>query len=743
MEKYYSQFETCRQHEKPYCTDECPFHLDVLDFQKKMESGRWNAAYKTYKTAVGFPEIAAELCPEYCAQVCPRKDIDDSVQLHLLEKACLSLATRKNPPDFNLPMKKGKIGIIGGGISGLSCALRLSSKKYQVTVFEKNDTIDSSLSISMKNDIERQFKFEEYTLKLNTEITNLESLNFDAIYIATGKNGSDFNINKTANMNGCAYFTGGALLGLDTIHSMAFGLDIAWSIEVFLKTKTLKSVQPQPLSKVATDISHVEIIQAVIPSNKDGFTEEEAKKEAARCIRCKCDACRVNCDLTTFTNKWPLKMRDEIISSTLSSGSLLHKTPAIRLINSCSQCGLCSETCPSHIQLDTMIKEARYSLHKQCKTPGAFHQFWLNDMNFSNSEYASLAKAPSSQGECKQAFFPGCYLGGANPEYVLAPYRQLLKENPNTGILLQCCSIPANWAGNEKMLNKELDQLRNNWISMGKPELITACSSCTKHLNEYLPEIPVVSLYEVLASKNCSGEKIIGTWSVFDPCSARHFKKTQESVRTLISNSDISTEEFHDGAKHGCCGFGGQGSIANPDFADYMGKQRSLLNKNPYIVYCINCKEVFLDQGKPVKHILDILYNIEDKKPTETERRKNKIILKETLLNEFFGEKMKNKPEENKYELLISQTMQEKMDKLKLLESDVCKVLEVGEELGRKTFNAEDNTYKCYGELGHITCWVEYKIKDDLYEIINLYTHRMKIKLEEMWNGKKAEINLP
>ncbi|MDF2656947.1 MAG: hypothetical protein K0R19_3421, partial [Bacillota bacterium] len=88
MEKYFKQYDRCRQNEKPFCTHVCPFHVDVLDFQTKMVNKNYNAAYKTFRNAVGFPDVAAALCPEYCAGACPRKELDQSVQLNLLEKTC-------------------------------------------------------------------------------------------------------------------------------------------------------------------------------------------------------------------------------------------------------------------------------------------------------------------------------------------------------------------------------------------------------------------------------------------------------------------------------------------------------------------------------------------------------------------------------------------------------------------------------------------------------------------------------
>ena len=79
MEQYEKQFENCRQWEKPFCTTACPFHVDILDFQEKMARKSFNAAYKTFRNAVGFPDIVAALCPEYCAACCPRQE-DGSVR---------------------------------------------------------------------------------------------------------------------------------------------------------------------------------------------------------------------------------------------------------------------------------------------------------------------------------------------------------------------------------------------------------------------------------------------------------------------------------------------------------------------------------------------------------------------------------------------------------------------------------------------------------------------------------------
>jgi len=762
MEKYMKQFENCRQWEKPFCTSTCPFHMDVLDFQEKIGRNSYNAAYRTFRNGVGFPDIVAELCPEYCRAVCPRAEIDRSVQLNLLEKTCVAKATKKDPTDYNVPVKNRKIGVIGGGISGLACALRLASKKYQVTVYEKTGRLGGQLWERMPpeiflEDIKRQFKFENYTLYLDTGIKTIDQIRnqeFEAVYIATGKEGEDFGVMAQGDehclLDGeMALFAGGSLTGKNPMEALAEGLEMARRIEDYLKTNRLENKTEDRATKVVADLKKLRKTDGVIPTDKGIFTDEEVVEEVGRCIRCQCDACKVYCDVSAFNNKWPLNIREEVTETVSSSESLLHKTPAVRLVNTCTSCKLCEEVCPESIQIGEMLMDAKRMLHKSNKMPGAYHQFWLKDMEFSNSKFAALTKKAPNQKNCSYAFFPGCHLGAANPAYVLEPYQWLLSKNPETGMLLSCCGIPADWAGNEALHEHQISNLRNNWKSLGKPVLIMACPSCDKHIKEYLPEINTVSLYEKFdqwgfETKEKQEEKR-QVHSVFDPCSARNLKQVQQAVRNLVRQEGIEVEEFPNGDKHGCCGFGGHVSIASPEFAEYVVKERSALSENPYITYCINCRDIFISDGKPAFHILQLLFEIEPgafKLPDVTERRNNRVELKEKLLKEIWGETMTEKPEKCNYQLSITPQVKEKMNRMRIMEEDICNVLEFSAASKRRTFNPQKDTYTSYRELGYITTWLEYKLKGEQIEIVNVYTHRMKIELEGVWNGRKTDTDL-
>ena len=763
MENYYQQFENCLQYEKPDCQKTCPFGVDILDFQEKMSKRQYNLAYKTFRDSVGFPDIAATLCPQYCGDKCPRSEIDQAVQLNLLEKTCVAKATRKDATAYNVPAKDKRVAIVGGGISGLACALKLCNKKFNVTIYEKSDRLGGQLWELMSpeiflDDIERQLKLEKYELNLNTEIKRIDEFSshgFDAIYIATGSGGEEFGTLSSDGgfcyeKNKMAVFDGGSLTGNDKVHSLANGLDMAWSIEYFFQTGRLKYPEDEKWESLVIDQDRFEKAEPVSPTDSGIFTDEEVVLEAGRCMRCQCDPCMSYCPLSEYFGKWPLQMRDEIMTTTMSSGSMIHKTPALRLINMCTRCERCEDGCPAHIQLGEMIREARYKLHDLDRMPGAYHQFWVRDMIFANGKYSKLITKAPGQEKCTYAFFPGCQVGAADPEYVLKPYKWLLTKYPDTGLMLRCCGVPADWAGNEEMFKEELESLEREWESLGKPTLVTLCPSCMRHIKRHLPEVKVISLYEIMEKQDFptgADNRIITdeTYCVFDPCSTKGERPMQEAVRDLVTEAGLNIEELPKKGIGGCCGFGGNSRMVKSDYGKFVADKSSELSDNPYLTYCINCRDIFQSEGKKVIYILDILFDINkvsEELPGISKRRENRASLKEILLKEIWDQGMEENYKASKYDLLINEDIHNKMQNLKILVEDISEVLEFSLRTGRRTFDAETEIYTSYKELGAITCWVQYRPAGDTFEIINVYTHRMKIELEAVWNGRKTDLDV-
>ncbi len=722
-----------------------------------MGRGNCNSAYKVYRDAVGFPQIVAALCHEPCRDVCPREKTDSSINLNLLEKACLSYATKIDPNDYNLPAKNKNIAVVGGGISGLACTLRLSAKKYSLSVYEKSGRIGGHLwdklpeEVFMK-DIEQQFKFENYTLFLNTEINSLEEIqDYDVIYVATGKGGTDFGLlnDKLPRLlhERTAVFAGGSILGKDTIEAIADGLNNAAAIERYLRTGVVLPYEDNRTTKMELDPAKLICSKPVVPEKDGFFSKEEAVAEANRCLRCQCDACRNYSDLIAFYNKWPSRVRDEVVATILPGNADLKAAPAKRLINTHMMDGIFKEVCPMSIDLDGMIMESRRSLHRQGKQPWAFHEYWLRDMDSANGEMAEIAKAPNDFSKSNYVFFPGCQLGASDPRYVLETYEYLLKYDSSTALILHCCGAPAEWAGDEEKHKKVIEKIKKSWTDLGMPKIILACPTCKQKFNKFLPDLPVMFLYDIITEFGIEARRNEDNqiYSVFDPCSSRYEPQLRNEIRSLIKQAGYRIEEIYEDHPR-CCSFGGQVSIANPEFAETVVKKRIEKSNNPYMTYCINCRDVFASEGKPVLHILDILFDIQDRdsKPkTVTQRHENRFELKNTLLKKYWKDEanVEQKSTEDKMKLVISPETREKLDSERILENDIRQVILYCNKTKKRTRDWESGYYSGYKKIGNMTYWAEYRTIEGGFELVNAYCHRMKIDLELVWNGKRTDVD--
>jgi hypothetical protein len=368
-------------------------------------------------------------------------------------------------------------------------------------------------------------------------------------------------------------------------------------------------------------------------------------------------------------------------------------------------------------------------------------------------------------------------------------YRYLSKKHPDTGLLLRCCGAPAEWSGDEEKFEQELAAIRSAWKELGDPTLIMACPTCEKKFKTYMTEIPVISLYEIIedwglemeTQAGKSGTELAGfegesgktgaAYSVFDACAARHEARMKQAVRTLAESAGYHLEPLKEHEAHEqCCSFGGQPGAANPEYAAFVVEKRTAESENPYITYCINCRDVFLDAGKEALHILDILFGgakTQKRLPTVSRRRENRILLKRKLLKEFWGEEPERGDKTPARNVNISEELARKLSKERILEEDVIDVIDFCERTGRRVFLPEKETYSGYREVGYMTYWVEYRPLqmpgtgcqssgdsrsgcadtaetavpggETCYELVNAYAHRIKIELEAVWNGKKME----
>ncbi|MDX9991921.1 MAG: FAD-dependent oxidoreductase [Anaerolineales bacterium] len=748
MEREIGNIQDCLQNEPAFCTAACPFRLDVRDFIEKIQRGAFNGAYRMYLNAVGFPAIVSALCDQPCQGVCPRRVSDEAISLRRLEAAALSYARNTEPNNYNLPPKNKKVAVIGAGLSGLACALRLASRKYEVTVFERSNRIGGHLWQVLApevflNEFERQFMHETINLRLETEIVRLDDLAFDAVYVATGAGGPDFGLESDPNgafaSTTPGIFLGGSLRGGNSMQALADGLDAIPAIERYLKVGSMNQPWEQVSgTKLTLDPALVARSEPIHPADGLAYTRDEALLEAKRCLRCSCDACVRFCDLMHYFNKYPKRIAEEV-ELTIHPGTLDgNGTIATRFISTCNQCGLCKEVCPVDIDMGEFLLQNHRTMRAQGAMPWVFHDFWLRDMEFSNSPAAQVARRPAGisafdPARKPYAFFPGCQLGASDPQYVLKSYGWLLEQQPETALLLQCCGAPAEWAGDQAIHAAVLAQLREHWQDLGQPTLIFACPTCKQKFGRYLPEMAGVFLYDLMFAAGLAPTQPEpgATVSVFDPCASRDEPALQQNVRRMVDQAGFNRQPLPlEGKQAACCSWGGQVSTTNPRYAREVVSARITQNDLPYVTYCANCRDIFAASHKPAYHLLDLMFGLHGPNrvpPTLTERRNNRIRLKQQVLIEFWKDESPMPSDPNPINLSIPPEVRQKLSDDMLLESEIARVVAHCERTGKKIQHPESGYFSGHLQIGNLTYWAEYYPTENGFVLVRAYSHRMSI----------------
>ncbi len=731
----------CIKGGKASCSDMCPLDVDIRDMLIKVKSGSINSAYNAYSKTVIFPNIVSRVCHSPCLQACVRSQVDEPLNVLAIEKTISTLNKDKAIPSYFVQDKKKKVLVVGGGLCGITCAIKLAQMGYKVELNEKNAMLGGRLwhvnedilpREVIKGEINRVANHSYLNINLNSEITLLDTKEFNAIFISTGISGNTFLFSKNTDN----VFMGGSLInGIQSeILSIKQGIVASREIDIFLRgIKTPISTSKETIFN--KDIKNIIPTPAIIPKNKTLWSKEEITDEANRCLFCSCNNCMDACEMLTYFGREPKKALSAI-SETLFKSSWSAKT-ALAQVNACTNCGKCKDVCPVQIDFCRVYKDSRKYMHAQNIIPSGYHEYWINDMKHSNSEMVSLIKIPDDKKTCKYLFFPGCQLGASDPDYVTKTYGLLLETfNNDVGIMNYCCGAPANWAGDEELYSLICNYIKDIWINLEKPTLIFSCPSCYDMFNDNLKEISKVSLWDLLADnidkiaiKNKEFDK---NFSVFDPCSSRDFPKTQDNIRALIKKLGIKIDEIVDSRKNAeCCGYGGLIYESNPYVYDKINERNASSTENDLITYCTNCRDALSKKQKPVYHILDLLLFDDDKRnhrlaPSLSERRKNKLNTKKNLLEEFWNLDF-NIEDTCNYTLVIPDEIIEKMNRTLIHEDNIRRCIKYADKTGYSIYNKEKDSYTCHLLQGTITFWVEYKKDYNVYTILNIYKHRMSI----------------
>ncbi len=747
----------CTQEAAPRCRTACPLDMDVRAFLECLAAGRIRDARKLLERHLPLPGVMVAVCDHPCEHACLRRDLGGSLAVSALEKFCMSAVSAQTRPLIR-PPKAQKLAVLGAGLAGLVTAFDISRKGFAVTILHEGQAEDALLSAFPQLDasvLSEELRalekfhvgFVSTTLDeaLLTRVTEEYAAVFvDASVCAFAPSRSDLDAATllwkdkvccggwtSVTPTGARFASASSQAGEGrragiTLQRIMTGVSLVAAREGESRENRLHT----PLDGIAP-------LPRVLPES-GSYTEEEARREADRCIRCSCMQCVKECPFMQKYKEFPRVYARKLYNN----ASVVRGTRTANVImNGCALCGQCEEICPEHFSMADLCLQARQDAVERDVMPASAHEFALEDMaQASGPESAFLLEDPdvaAKGGHASFLFFPGCQLAASRGSQVLAMYRYLREKLPG-GVTLysSCCGIPAWWAGREALFAEHAEKLRQDWESCGRPEILAACSSCMTALKKAMPEAVITALWSRLDElmpepfKSAAPEGMC----VQDPCGARHDSEWQRAVRSLAVKAGIRVEEpKRTGAESACCGYGGLVWNAQPDVADAMAKKRAEEFSLPVLTSCIMCHDRFASETESW-HLFDILPQTaeqghpEASSPGLSARRAGRAALKEAALEEFLGKKPEVRHDEEPVLLHIPDDVREAMERRYILRQDVATAIAGMEKTGARFLNRENGHFVGSWRPRNVTFWVEYTADaDGGFTLVKAWCHRMVV----------------
>ena len=748
----------CIQDESPRCQAACPIHVDVRSFMAKTAAKDFNGAWAILTRTMPVPHILSRICDHPCEAHCLRNEAGDAIAVHLLEKAWAESATKpmRMPP---VRSKDRKVAVIGASLDGLTVAWDLGKKGYTVTIFHSSDHPESDILDRFSSSLDKPHVEQDVALlqklgvtfsRHNCDKDRLQEIleKFQGTYLSMAEPAAmELFPNQTRKDTDALTLAGpldGLYIGgwedpLSPIQAVADGRKAAVSLDRYVAgvsmTASREKEGPQS-TRLHTSLAGIEEAPRTPCTADTGYSADEAATEAARCLLCECMECVKVCPYLEKFKGFPKSYARQIYNNaSIVKGVHLANT----LINSCSMCGLCEEVCPTDFSMGDLCRSARQDMIAAGIMPPSAHEFALEDMEFSNSNHFALARHQPGMNESRYLFFPGCQLSASRPGHTRSVYEHLcLSIVGGVGLMLGCCGAPGTWAGRDDLAAQSAEAVRENWLELGRPTIILACSSCLAEFRETLPDIPVTSLWTVLEEIGLPMENAgfpAQAVSVVDPCTARHEPEVQTSVRNLLTSIGCTIEELKlSGSLAECCGFGGLQSTANPDLADEIVATRQRTLTLPAVAYCAMCRDRLGNDEVQVTHLLDFFLPLrgadtlyQGKGPNLSERRENRARLKRELEQDLW---LVEPPAEEAYRsvaLIIDDEVRAVLDKRRVLDSDIQRVIHHAETTGRAFKNTDNGHLLASLRPVRVTYWVEYSREGDAFRVHTGYSHRMLV----------------
>jgi NADPH-dependent glutamate synthase beta subunit-like oxidoreductase len=314
------------------CHRICPLDLNIPRMIRQIETAQPDQAIATVRRALALPGVLGRLCHAPCQNGCRRSGCDGAAAIRELERHAAD--TDRDQAVHFLPPRKPATGkrlaIVGAGPAGLAAADHLLRQGHGCTLFDRHGAAGGTLRRETDEQVlprevldfeVRQIENLGAEWRLNTELGVTVSLaelqsGFDAVLLAIGElaqseaeklglpaSPTGLQVNAATSQTALSkVFAAGSSVrpAKHVVRAMADGRDAAECIHQFLAGHPIRGSGKAFSSAMGRlDKGELELFLKGVgaaprtPVSRGpsfGFTPEEARQEAGRCLHCDCRA---------------------------------------------------------------------------------------------------------------------------------------------------------------------------------------------------------------------------------------------------------------------------------------------------------------------------------------------------------------------------------------------------------------------------------------------------------------------
>jgi hypothetical protein len=138
----------CQGCEDPACVADCPARIDVPGVLRRMEAGNFSGAAREVHRRSPFGGLCGVACPagELCESHCYRRSFaGQPVRIAELIRCAVASAGSEGWPEHEPPAGEHRVAVLGGNLTGLTCAAYLALADCTVDVLDCRDRTPGSL----------------------------------------------------------------------------------------------------------------------------------------------------------------------------------------------------------------------------------------------------------------------------------------------------------------------------------------------------------------------------------------------------------------------------------------------------------------------------------------------------------------------------------------------------------------------------------------------------------------------